>query len=446
MSNKDKAVNMKKDDKPLLVPKLRFPEFRGKGEWETKPLSTFVRSLDAGVSVNSGDRPAAEGEFGVLKTSCVTNGVFEPNENKVVFSDLEQERLAEPVGENTIIISRMNTPVLVGANAYIEASAKNLFLPDRLWAAKPREGVSIRFLAFVLGSAEGRSALSNLAKGSSGSMKNITKPDVLALPIVAPTQPEQQKIAECLSSVDEVIAAQARKLDALKTHKKGLMQQLFPREGETQPRLRFPEFRGKGEWKAVAIAEVCDLIVDCVNKTAPLVDELTQYKMLRTTNVKGGRIDREDCRRVSKDTFVKWTRRADVRRGDVILTREAPIGEVGYVDFNDTVFLGQRLMQYRTNPMLLEPRFLLYSFLSNNLQNQFGAHEGSGSTVSHIRVGDCSKFELSLPLLPEQHHIATCLSTLDTLITAETQKLETLKTHKRGLMQQLFPAREEVQA
>jgi type I restriction enzyme S subunit len=160
--------------------------------------------------------------------------------------------------------------------------------------------------------------------------------------------------------------------------------------------------------------------------------------MLRTTNVKGGRIDREECRRVSKETFFKWTRRADVRRGDVILTREAPLGEVGYVDFDDTVFLGQRLMQYRANPALLEPRFLLYSFLSNDLQNQFGAHEGSGSTVSHIRVGDCSKFQLSLPPLAEQKAIAEVLGALDDKIELNRRMNAKLEEMARALFQSWF--------
>jgi type I restriction enzyme S subunit len=191
-------------------------------------MKEYILSLDAGVSVNSGDRPATKTEFGVLKTSAVTNGVFESGENKVVFAEEEQTRLKEPVCSGTIIISRMNTPALVGANAYVESSRENLFLPDRLWAAKPREGISMRFLAFILGSDKGRAALSKLAKGSSGSMKNITKPDVLAFSVMAPSVPEQQRIADCLTSLDALITAETRKLDALKTHKKGLMQQLFP--------------------------------------------------------------------------------------------------------------------------------------------------------------------------------------------------------------------------
>ncbi len=217
------------------LPRLRFPEFQNAPEWEVSPLSKFVQSLDAGVSVNSGDRPATKGELGILKTSAVTNGVFEPSENKWVSSEREQARLSEPVTADTIIISRMNTPALVGANAYVGASADNLFLPDRLWAAKPRDGASMRFLAFILGSARGRAALSKLATGTSGSMKNITKPDVLALQIAAPNPPEQQRIASCLTSLDDLIAAQSDKLEALQTHKKGLMQQLFPSPADASP-------------------------------------------------------------------------------------------------------------------------------------------------------------------------------------------------------------------
>jgi type I restriction enzyme S subunit len=210
------------------VPRLRFPEFRDAGEWGIFPLSRFIESLDAGVSVNSGDRPAKNHEAGILKTSAVTKGIFEPIENKVVLAESELQRLKEPVCEGTIIISRMNTPVLVGANAYVEKSLNNIFLPDRLWAAKSRPESSMRFIACVLGSKKGRTALCELATGTSGSMKNITKPDVLSLQITAPLFQEQKKIADCLSSIDDLITAQSKKVEALKTHKKGLMQQLFP--------------------------------------------------------------------------------------------------------------------------------------------------------------------------------------------------------------------------
>ncbi|WP_161796102.1 restriction endonuclease subunit S [Pseudomonas fluorescens] len=210
------------------VPKRRFPEFRGDGEWEQKPLSTLVKSLDAGVSVNSGDRPANKNERGILKTSAVTSGIFDSSENKIVTDTKELSRLKEPVLKNTIIISRMNTPALVGANAYIEASHENLFLPDRLWAAKPKSGTSMRFIAYILGGGQGRAALSALATGTSGSMKNISKSAVLEVQISTPSTEEQQKIADCLTSIDKLITAQTQKLGTLKTYKKGLIKQLFP--------------------------------------------------------------------------------------------------------------------------------------------------------------------------------------------------------------------------
>ncbi len=209
-------------------PRLRFPEFRDAPEWRVDPLSRYIQTLDAGVSVNSGDRPALEKEVGILKTSCVTNGVFDHSENKVVLEAHELRRVKEPVRANTIIISRMNTIALVGANAFVERDMPGLFLPDRLWAAKATGKGHPRFLAYVLGSDQGRAALSELAAGSSGTMKNIGKTDVLALKVSAPVLAEQQRIADCLASLDTRITAESKELAALKTHKQGLMQQLFP--------------------------------------------------------------------------------------------------------------------------------------------------------------------------------------------------------------------------
>lgn len=215
-------------------PRLRFPKFRNAPEWKTRTLSHYISALDAGVSVNAGDRPARNVEIGVLKTSCVTTGTFDPTENKVVLEPEELGRVKESVRRDTIIMSRMNTIELVGANAYVEREITNLYLPDRLWAAKPTAHGNMRFLSYILGSDQGRAFLSSLASGSSGSMKNISKSEVLAMPTAAPSVAEQQRIATCLSALDDLIAAQTEKLTTLQTHKKGLTQQLFPSSEEDQ--------------------------------------------------------------------------------------------------------------------------------------------------------------------------------------------------------------------
>ena len=442
MKSKEEVTAVEGETKPALVPKLRFPEFRDAQVWEEATLSKFIRSLDAGVSVNAGDRPASKAELGVLKTSCVSNGVFDPNENKVVSNELEKARLTESVTANSIIISRMNTPALVGANSYIEENAENLFLPDRLWAAKPQDGVSMRFLAHILGSDAGRSALSNLAKGSSGSMKNITKPDVLALRVIAPSYCEQQKIADCLSSLDELIAAQARKVDALKTHKKGLMQQLFPREAETQPRLRFPEFQNAEEW-----------VIDSIGN------------IFETTS--GGTPSRTESAYWNGD--VPWVTTSLVDFG-VITSAEEFITAQGLKNSSAKLFpegtvlmamygqgktrgkvalLGVKAATNQACAAILPRKDIDPYFVFLNLAGRYEEiREMSNSGgQENLSQGLIREIRFSFPPRDdEQRKVTVCLGSLVAQITAETQKLDTLKTHKKGLMQQLFPSPDEATA
>lgn len=160
--------------------------------------------------------------------------------------------------------------------------------------------------------------------------------------------------------------------------------------------------------------------------------------MIRTTNIREGRISLENCRFVDEETYEKWTRRAKLQYGDVLLTREAPIGEVGFVDVPDGLFLGQRVMQYRANARVLHPRFLHYVFQSPSLQHQFGSHEGSGSVVSHIRVGDCFKFKIPLPPLEVQKGIAELLGGLDDRITLLRETNATLEAIAQALFKSWF--------
>lgn len=192
------------------------------------------------------------------------------------------------------------------------------------------------------------------------------------------------------------------------------------------------------EFERVSVSDVCELIVDCVNKTAPKVEHKTQFKMIRTPNIRYGVINLDGCNYVSEETYEKWTRRATVEKDDVLLTREAPMGEVGIIDFEDTVFLGQRIMQYRANKSKLCPKFLLYSFLSSDLKNQFYQHEGSGSVVSHIRVPDCLKFEINLPPLKTQRKISSFLWGIDQKIKNNSKMNQTLEQMAQALFKSWF--------
>ena len=192
-------------------------------------------------------------------------------------------------------------------------------------------------------------------------------------------------------------------------------------------------------WPFKPLSELCLLAVDCVNKTAPVVDYPTPYKMIRTTNVKRGFIDVDTVRYVTEETFQSWTRRSRPRFGDVILTREAPVGEVGRCTFDDiqNIFLGQRLFQYRPDPQLLDWNYLAYVLQSPLVQNKL--HGVSfGATVPHIKVGDAENLEIPCPSLDVQKSIGSLLAAYDDLIEANRRRICLLEESARLLYREWF--------
>lgn len=192
-------------------------------------------------------------------------------------------------------------------------------------------------------------------------------------------------------------------------------------------------------WPTKPLSSLCLLAIDCVNKTAPVVDCPTPYKMIRTTNVKRGFIDVETCRYVTQQTFEQWTRRSRPMYGDVVLTREAPVGEVGRCTFPETeqIFLGQRLFQYRPNPELLDWNYLAYVLQSPVVQNKL--HGMSfGATVPHIKVGDAEHLEIPYPPLPVQKAIGDTLAAYDDLIENNRRRIALLEESARLLYREWF--------
>jgi type I restriction enzyme S subunit len=179
-------------------------------------------------------------------------------------------------------------------------------------------------------------------------------------------------------------------------------------------------------WEKKQVSELCDLIIDCVNRTAPVVEFPTQYKMIRTTNVRHGRLNLDEVRYVTDDIYQKWIRRGKPEKGDVILTREAPLGEVAIVKTDDDIFLGQRMVMYRTSSLKCNNFFLYYSMLAPFIQGQLRS-SGTGSTVEHIKVPDTKTFLVNLPPLSTQRKIASILSAYDDLIENNLKRIKLLE-------------------
>ena len=190
------------------------------------------------------------------------------------------------------------------------------------------------------------------------------------------------------------------------------------------------------EWEVVTASEACELVVDCKNRTPPVVAD-SDYAVVRTPNVRDGKFVLEELRFTDAVSYCEWTARAVPQSGDIMITREAPLGEVCEVPPNRKVCLGQRMMLYRPAPAKTASNYLLFALMSEpvraNLLRKIG-----GSTVGHAKVDDIRFLQLPHPPLPEQRAIATALSDVDGLLGALDRLIAKKRDLKQATMQQLL--------
>lgn len=173
------------------------------------------------------------------------------------------------------------------------------------------------------------------------------------------------------------------------------------------------------------IDDVCTQIVDCEHKTAP-IDPNGEYFAVGTPAMRGNAINYAESRRISKDTFIKWSRRMLPKPGDLLFAREAPVGPIVLIPDTGNVAPGQRTMLLRPDPARIDSRFLFY-LLASPRQQELLLSKASGSTVAHLNVADVRAFELPvLPELGQQQAIAEILGALDDKIAANAKLASTV--------------------
>ena len=195
--------------------------------WNIGKLKYYWISVESGVSVNAADRPIDNpAQYGVLKTSSVSKFIFNPHEHKQVNND-EYSRVTCPVTADCIIVSRMNTPDLVGACGYVEKTYPNLFLPDRLWQISFKNDVSAKFIWYYLNNKMVRSYISSLSTGTSSTMQNISQGQFGNISVCLPDSNEQKEIADYLDAkcaeIDRLIAKKEQLVKELESYKKSLI-------------------------------------------------------------------------------------------------------------------------------------------------------------------------------------------------------------------------------
>jgi type I restriction enzyme, S subunit len=298
-----------------------------------------------------------------------------------------------------------------------------------IFPLKPCPQLLREYLLYWLLSDSTMNLINNTCTGAR--MPRADMNEVLDFNFPIPPLPEQKRIVRILDEAFEgIVTAKAnaeKNLQNARAIFESHLQSVFTKRGEG--------------WKRVRIEEACTSIIDCVNKTAPKVVGPTPFKMIRTANVRNGHLHLESVYYVTEEAYRIWTRRQIPMIGDVILTREAPMGEVGMLLSDDKVFLGQRLVSYRADLAKLDNRFLLYSFQSDYMQDQIRAL-ASGSTVQHMRVPDSKKLQIYLPSLSTQQAIVGRLDSLREetrrLVAIYQRKLSALDEFKKSLLQRAF--------
>jgi len=408
--------------KKTVVPKLRFPEFRGNREWEKKKLEQISPSIFDGTHQTPHYIDKGIPFFSV-------ENIVSGNKNKFISKeDYLKATTKNKPEKGDILITRIGN---IGFSAIVDWDYE-FSIYVTLAVIKHSEKFNSYFLNSFLQSdiyqkeIKSKSLLN--AVPCKINMDELRKTNVF-LPL---DETEQKKIADCLSSFDDLIAAENKKLEVLRAHKKGLMQKLFPAEGKAVPEWRFPEFRCSGQWKVTTLSKV----VDYENGKAH-ENELSEDGKYIVVNSKfistAGEIK-------------KYSNSANLLafEGDILMVlSDVPngraIAKCFLVDKSQTYTVNQRIC--RLTPRNAVGLLLFYVIDKNNYFLRYD----DGVKQTNLRKDDVLACPIILPKdLKEQQKIADCLSSLDDKITAQAEKIEALKMHKKGLMQGLFPASEEV--
>ncbi|UBZ10943.1 restriction endonuclease subunit S [Leeuwenhoekiella palythoae] len=391
-------------EKKQVIPDLRFPEFRNSEGWNMQEIGEFINETQ-NIASKTLPKYSLTIEDGVIPKSKRYERSFLVKDDldayKVVSTD---DFVYNPMNLRFGAIAKYRGKEEVAVSKYY-----NVFNCDN--------SVVSSFCEFYFKSYPMITYYNDVATGSLIEKRRVHFSEFLKFKIPFPKFEEQQKIANCLSSLDEVISAETEKLDLLQDHKKGLLQQLFPQEGETQPKYRFPEF--KEDWAIKEVSQIFDvtrgyvLSMSLVSEAKTEENKFPVYSSQTKNNGLAGFYNEflyEDA--------ITWT------------TDGANAGDVNFREgkFYCTNVCGVLLNKNGfANKCVAE--------IINSVAKKHVSYVGNPKLMN----GVMSKIKIAIPSLKEQQKIASCLATVDELIESQKQKIEDLQAHKKGLLQQLFP-------
>lgn len=389
------------ESKSKLVPELRFPEFENEEDWTER---SFRELFEIGNGrdykhLEKGDIP-----------------VYGSGGHMLSVNDFLYE------GES----------VCIGRKGTID---KPMFLNGKFWTVDTlfythsfKECLP-KYIHYIFQNIDW------LKHNEAGGVPSLSKTNIYKIIKAVPKLPEQQKIASCLSSLDELITANREKLEALQAHKKGLMQNLFPQEGQTVPNYRFPEFEDDGDWEEEKLERLAKRgSGHTPNKKMPNYYNggINWVSLADSNKLDNGYIYTTKIQ-ISKEG-IENSSAVLHPSGTVILSRDAGIGKSAVL--YSEMAVSQHFMTWTCDEIKLSNWFLYYVL---QILKPVFENIAVGSTIKTIGLPYFKELSISLPSILEQQKIASCLLALDELIKSQNEKIEQLQNHKKGMIQGLFP-------
>lgn len=414
------------------TPRLRFPEFVGGKKWRKISLGELadrnIRWSFSGGPFGSNLKSSDYTESGIriIQLQNIGDSCFLDNYKIFTSKQKADELLSCNIYPGEIILAKMGDPV---ARSCIVPTTEERYLmcSDGIRLVVDKNNYSSTFTFYLINSKYFRKKAEEKSTGST--RKRIGLDELKSIPIFIPILQEQKKIADCLSSLDELIEAHEQKLDALQRHKKGMMQRLFPAEGETTPRWRFPEFRNAGEWVKVNLGTLiavamCRRIFS--EETSPKGD-IPFYKI--------GTLGQKADAFISYTLFQNYKNKYKYpKKGEILLTCSGTIGKMIRYSGEDAYYQDSNIVWLENDQKIIINELLFY------LLKKLNWNKLNTTTITRIYANDLKNILISFPIKKtEQQRIADCLSSLDERITAQEEIHTALLEHKKGLMQQLFP-------
>lgn len=414
-----------------ILPALRFLEFENEGEWKTDSLGNLVE-IKGRIGYRGYTRAdiVEEGKGAITLSPSNFEDSGSLNFEKCTYITWEKyEESPEIMLEEgqTVLVKTAS----VGKSAYVKELPEKATINPQIVVLKPQK-IEPKFLAYSIfhnyvqvqiKGAVGAGAIPNMSQDSISKFDILLPPDKKGI--------EQQKIASCLSSLDELLAAHSDKLDALKDHKKGLLQNLFPQEGETVPKVRFPEFEGEGEWVEKKLGEIGEpLMCKRIFK-----DQTTPNPENGIPFYKIGTFGRDADAYIPEALYNEFKDKYNFPNiGDILISASGTIGRLVIYDGSPAYYQDSNIVWLGNDESQVTNQFLYYCYSIVNWQTS------DGGVIKRLYNSDLKAISIKFPENEkEQKKIASCLSAVDELITAQQEKIEQLQQHKKGLMQGLFP-------